>query len=316
MNVPGVVVAVGDLRPDDFHDAGARFDEAASEHQALAECIPAVTITDIAGLLIERERIAGAARSDQRQGLIVVLVQVQVLHRPVDFRHPGINHLAQLGPPLQPLAVDIGPHFEVFDPDASHLLHVHIVPLRIEGVRIERLAEEAGRAALADDVALLQRTRQHHERQHRHLGRQQPDDVRTEVREVLRRRRFELARWADLVGRVAGHHLIDGSCVVEEAVGGIAHRADEGRLVEDVGDVRQHLGDLDAGEFGVDRLEDRLHIVRDVLLGIPQVEMAGATLEIAQDDALGLAPAGSACGERVRLRLSLEHGSQSETEHR
>jgi hypothetical protein len=57
--------------------------------------------------------------------------------------------------------------FEVVGLDAVHLAHVEVVALGVEGVGIEGLAEEAGGAALADDVGFLERTRQHHERQHR-----------------------------------------------------------------------------------------------------------------------------------------------------
>ena len=45
-------------------------------------------------------------------------------------------------------------------------------------------------------------------------------------------RRFELARGADLVGRVAGHHLVDGGGVVEQPDRLVAHRADERRAVD------------------------------------------------------------------------------------
>ena len=51
--------------------------------------------------------------------------------------------------------------------------------------------------------------------------------LRAEVGEVLRAGRLELARRADLVGRVAGHHLVDGGRVVEQAVGRVAH----GRII-------------------------------------------------------------------------------------
>src|SRR5439155_7280816 len=37
VNVPGVIVAIGDLGPDDFDDARSRFDQAASQQAALAK---------------------------------------------------------------------------------------------------------------------------------------------------------------------------------------------------------------------------------------------------------------------------------------
>ena len=129
--------------------------------------------------------------------------------------------------------------------------------------------------------------------------------------------RLELAGRADLVGRVAGQHLVDGRRVVEQADRRIAHRADQRHLVVDLGELRQQLGELDAGQLGVDRLEDAADVVRNVVLGVPQVEVAGAALEVEEDDALGLAEAGAAVGGvlgRCRL-LQAEEVGQAEAEH-
>ncbi len=62
--------------------------------------------------------------------------------------------------------------------------------------------------------------------------------LRAEVGEILGRGRLELAGRADLVGRVAGQHLVDGGRVVEQADRGVAHRADQRRLVDDLGQLR------------------------------------------------------------------------------
>ena len=62
-------------------------------------------------------------------------------------------------------------------------------------------------------------------------------------------RRLELAGGADLVGRVAGHHLVDGGRVVEQAVGRVAHRADHRELVVHLRELRQDLGELMPGIF-------------------------------------------------------------------
>ena len=78
---------------------------------------------------------------------------------------------------FQPGRRHLGPQLQVVDLDAVHLGHVHVVAGRVEVVRVVGPAEEAGGAALADDVALLQRPRHHHERQHRHGRRLEPDDV-------------------------------------------------------------------------------------------------------------------------------------------
>ena len=140
--------------------------------------------------------------------------------------------------------------------------------------------------------------------------------LRAEVREILGAGGFELAGRADLVGRVARHHLIDGGGVVEEPVGRVAHRSDEGELVGDLSEFRQDFGHLDAGDLGRDGLEDASDVVGDILLGVPEVEMAGPSLEIDHDDALGLTPAGPrlAFCRAGGNGLELEHRAQPETE--
>src|SRR5262249_41900748 len=65
-------------------------------------------------------------------------------------------------------------------------------------------------------------------------------------------------------------------------------------LVGDLGELGQDLGDVDARGLGWDGLENAADLVGHVVLGVPEVEMAGASLEIDHDDALGLAPAGTA----------------------
>ena len=122
----------------------------------------------------------------------------------------------------------------------------------VEPVRIVRLAEEAGRAALADHARFLQRPRQLDERQHRFLGRLQLRNVAARGREVGGARRLELARGRHAVRRIAGEHLVDRRGVVEQAVRRVAHRADERGLVERVGHHRHVLADVRAGDLGGD----------------------------------------------------------------
>src|SRR5204863_7812454 len=64
--------------------------------------------------------------------------------------------------------------------------------------------------------------------------------------------------------------------------------------VQHLGELGHDLGDFDAGQLGVDGLEDAANVVGDIVLGIPEVEMAGPTLEVDQDDALGFAESGAA----------------------
>ena len=99
---------------------------------------------------------------------VVVFVELEVGDGLVDVLHAGVQGVAKLGPALEPHGEDLGPELQVVDLDPVHLGHVHVVAVGVKRVRVIRFAQEAGRAALADDVALLQRPRQHHERQHRH----------------------------------------------------------------------------------------------------------------------------------------------------
>src|SRR5208282_2046659 len=76
--------------------------------------------------------------------------------------------------------------------------------------------------------------------------------------------------------------------------------------------------DIDARHLGGDLLEDALDVVRDILLGVPEIEVAGTSLEIDHDDTLGLAPArGAACLAASNIRgpcrdrLHLEHRAET-----
>ena len=59
---------------------------------------------------------------------------------------------------------------------------------------------------------------------------------------------------------------------------------------------------LTPGDLGVDRLEGALDVVGDVVLGVPEVEVARPALEVEHDDALGLAPARAAAVSTHRSR--------------
>ena len=169
---------------------------------------------------------------------------------------------------------------------------------------------------LTDDVALLQGTREHDERQHGLSRRFEADNVRAKVWEIFGARRFELAGRADLVGRVAGHHLVDGGRVIEETVGRVANRAHHGELVVHLRETRQQLREIDAWNLGFDWLERAAHVVRHVLLGIPKIEVARPSLEVTENDALGLAPAGSALGSLfLGVGLKFKHGAKRKAHH-
>ena len=176
------------------------------------------------------------------------------------------------------MAEDLGAHFEVVDFYFVHLAHIHIAADGIQRVRVVRLAEKSGGAAFADHVAFLQRTRQHHKGEHRLILRLEAGDVGAEVWEIFWTGRLQLAGGAHFVGRVTGHHLVNGRRMIEESVGRVAHRTHHREFVVHLGEVRQQLGKIDAGNFRLDRRKHALHIGGRVGFGIPQIEMARATL--------------------------------------
>ncbi len=105
--------------------------------------------------------------------------------------------------------------------------------------------------------------------------------------------------------------------MVKQSHRGVAHRADQRDLVEDLRELGHQLGHLDAGKLGIDRLEDTADLVGNVILGVPKVEVTGAALKIEKDDALGLLKPGPAADPLVGRRLlQTKDVSQAKAERR
>ena len=109
--------------------------------------------------------------------------------------------------------------------------------------------------------------------------------------EIVRRWRFKLPRWRNAIGRVAGHHLIDGRSVIEQSGGRVTHRADQSGFVHLLGQKRHDFTEPNAGNLGANRLEFAADIGRGVRFGVPNVNVAGPALEEYEDDRFGFAPA-------------------------
>jgi hypothetical protein len=125
-----------------------------------------------------------------------------------------------------------------------------------------------------------------------------------------------VARWADLVRGVAGHDLVDGRRVVEEAIGRVAHRIDHGELVIHLRELRQDLCEMMPRNFGWDGLEGTAHLIWHVFFWIPEVEMARPTLKVNHEHMLSLTPACTARSSRVgRSCLGAEHTIKREAHH-
>ena len=91
MDVPRVVVAVGDFGPHDFHHARSGFDKAAGEQTTLAKRVTAVEVAGFVFLLLEVKRVAGAATHDEVQRLVVIFVEVKLGDRLVDVGHRFVD---------------------------------------------------------------------------------------------------------------------------------------------------------------------------------------------------------------------------------
>ncbi len=237
--------------------------------------------------------------------------------RGVDLPHSVQHAASQVRPATQPGREHVVRQLEIVHLQTRHLLHVHIVAGRVQRIGVERFPQEPGGPALAHHVALLKRPREHHEGQHRLRGGPQADEVRTEVWKVFRARRLQLPRGADLVRRIAGHHLIDGGGMIEQPVGRVAQGANQRRFIELSRELRQDLRDADAGDVRGDRLKGAADVVRHVLLGIPQVEMTGTALEIDENDAFRPVPAGRpAAAPAAFCVLGALRGAGLEVQHR
>ena len=92
--------------------------------------------------------------------------------------------------------------------------------------------------------------------------------------------------------------------MIEKPVRGVAHRPNRGELIVHLGEFGQNLGEVDPRNLSRNGLEGGTNLIRDVFLGIPEIEMTRPPLQVKQDHALGLAPAILA-HMRARLRLIL-----------
>ena len=59
--IPRMVVAVGDLGPDNLHHARASFHQTPGEHGALAESVAPVAVANFVRFLLEVKGVAGTS---------------------------------------------------------------------------------------------------------------------------------------------------------------------------------------------------------------------------------------------------------------
>ncbi len=242
------------------------------EQQRLAESMAAIFVAQRGRFLAQVKRLAGTTGNYQFQSLLVIDIQGIFGDGFLDFRHLTVDFLQQRRSPFHAALIDAGTQRQV--------LHVErAVRVLEEVIGIVSGSQKTGRATLADHVRFLERARKHDKGKHRIGRRTNPRDLRTDARIVIAGRGIELAGWGNFIRRIAGHHLVDGGRVVEQSGRRIAAGSNERGTIDRLRELRHHFGELNAGHLRWNRLEFAADIIRRVGLGIPDIQVAGATLE-------------------------------------
>ena len=75
VGVPGMIVGVGDLGPNDFYDPRTGFDKAACEEAAIPKSILTVGFTGLVTFLFKSEGLTSTAADDEVEGAVVVFIK-------------------------------------------------------------------------------------------------------------------------------------------------------------------------------------------------------------------------------------------------
>src|SRR5262249_14379427 len=96
----------------------------------------------------------------------------------------------------------------------------------------------------------------------------------------------------------------------------VAHRAEQRRLVDGAREPGQEFGEADAGQDRVDGREGAADALGRLVLGVPEIEVAGAALKVDHDHALSAAETGAVArgGGGTGLGLVLEEVGEAEAE--
>src|SRR5687768_17798018 len=88
-------IAVGDGGPVYLHEARSGLDQSPCQEQPLAKRVASVTISDLRRFKREIERVAGASRRNEIEGLLVIRIERVTSHRLLHFGHGGFDLLQQ-----------------------------------------------------------------------------------------------------------------------------------------------------------------------------------------------------------------------------
>ncbi len=99
--------------------------------------------------------------------------------------------------------------------------------------------------------------------------------------------------------------------MIEQSIGRVAHGADHGHLVVDLGQLGKEFREMRTRNASRNALEDASHVIGNIGLGVPEVDVTRTTLEIDQNHALGPSPTGTpAMTAFIGLGLHLQHRAQ------
>ena len=166
MDIPGVVIGVGNLGPDHFNYSRTGFYQSASQQAALTKSVASITIPHLFRFPVDGESITGSTGNDQVERLLVILIELVIGGCFFDLRHSLVDQVSQPCTTSDSTGVDMRLQFEIINADLVHFLHIHIATRRIEIVRIKCASQESRGATLANDVAFLQRSWQHDKGKH------------------------------------------------------------------------------------------------------------------------------------------------------
>ncbi len=236
------------------------------------------------------EGLPGLGRGNQREGLLVVVVEADKLFAPLGLVESLLDGCQQLASTIdadvrqRPAGVAEGGRVEIAE---AGIVSGLVVVDRLDQERIEALAQEPG-VLPRDDLARigLQQAGQLDVFGQPVASRLQPGQDGADVGVVGRLGRVPLVE--PLVA-VAGHHVVEGRLVIALAV---IHRPHDCEFLGMSGQQRQVVTNLDTRHVGRDRQERPADLDRSLGLQVKRVLVGRGAPEVHQDAPLGASESG------------------------
>lgn len=279
MVVPDVkhVAVLRDEIPGERDQTHARFDQPPGHQKTLAVFVAAVAITDLRRLVVDPKLAFGFRRGQHSKRLLSITVdpasRLLLLHRSIN----RLNRAEQPEPQLQSMLVNSRRQIKIVRSFLVHFggwLRFDRVILRTEEPRV---------SPRIDNTVMPDRSRNRHTRRNAAGGREVSHD-RTERREIAA---IASVPWhGQRVVHSTGERVIDTRLVV---VAGMRQRANDRHLVRVLGNLRQVLADLNAGDDRIDRVEQTANPFGSIRFQIKRVVLRRPAPQIHQNARLSLA---------------------------